>query len=142
MEAIDHVDLVVSSLERSLPIYLRLLEPLGFGRTHEIAGERGERLVYITWPGGGPGAVGLREAQSRAPHDRYALGLHHVAFAAASRAQVDEIATAARELGLETEGEPREYEYTRGYYAVFVHDPDGLKLEFVHAPRGATEPDR
>jgi hypothetical protein len=24
--------------------------------------------------------------------------------------------------------------YTPGYYAVFVHDPDGIKLEFVHRP--------
>ena len=30
---------------------------------------------------------------------------------------------------------PAEYpQYGAGYYAVFFSDPDGLKLEFVHAP--------
>jgi len=34
--------------------------------------------------------------------------------------------------GVEIESPPREYDYTPGYYAVFLHDPDGLKLEVVH----------
>lgn len=50
LEAIDHVDLVVGSLERSLPFYKRLLAPLGYAGTGEIVGERGERVVYIHQP--------------------------------------------------------------------------------------------
>ena len=39
----------------------------------------------------GVSAVGLRRRQSpAAAHDRYALGVHHVAFAAGSRAVDDE----------------------------------------------------
>ena len=30
---------------------------------------------------------------------------------------------------------PAEYDYTPGYYALFVADPDGIKLELVHEPR-------
>src|SRR5213076_3143202 len=74
---VHHVDLVVSSIERSLPFYTELLGPLGFHRVSEVEGERGETIWYI----GGPGtAIGLREAQSGAAHDRYAVGLHHLAF--------------------------------------------------------------
>jgi hypothetical protein len=29
---------------------------------------------------------------------------------------------------------PGERDYSAGYYAVFFFDPDGLKLEVVHAP--------
>jgi glyoxylase I family protein len=29
---------------------------------------------------------------------------------------------------------PQEYDYIPGYYAVFFHDPDGIKLEIVHVP--------
>ena len=47
---------------------------------------------------------------------------------------VDEVAAVAREAGGEIESGPREFDYTPGYYAVFVHDPDGIKLEFVHRP--------
>ena len=136
MEAIDHLDLVVTSLERSLIFYGGLLEPLGYVHRGEIAGERGERVVYLSRHGGG-GSLSLRESQSdahRTPYDRYAVGIHHIAFAASSRARVDERASWLREQGAEIESGPREYDYTPGYYAVFLHDPDGLKLEIVHRP--------
>ena len=128
---VHHVDLVVSSIERSLPFYTELLGPLGFHRVSEVEGERGETIWYI----GGPGsAIGLREAQSDIPHDRYAVGLHHLAFEADSRAQVDELAAWVRDRGAEIESEPQEYTYMPGYYAVFFCDTDGLKLEIVHVP--------
>jgi glyoxylase I family protein len=137
MEAIDHLDLVVSSLSRSLEFYRGLLEPLGYVRTSEIEGERGERVVYLGRPGG-RGSVSLREALSNThevPYDRYAVGIHHIAFAAASREAVDERARWLREVGAEIESGPEEYGYSPGYYAVFLHDPDGIKLEIVHRPR-------
>jgi glyoxylase I family protein len=133
VDSIDHVDLVVSDLDRSLPFYLGLLGPLGFGDPGEIVGERGERVVYIS--SGKHGAIGLRERQSGGDaFDRYELGIHHLALSAASREQVDEIWQWARENGAEVEIEPREYDYSPGYYAVFLHDPDGIKLEIVHRP--------
>ena len=129
---VHHVDLVVSSIERSLPFYTELLGPLGFHRVSEVEGERGETIWYL----GGPGsAVGLREAQSESDqYDRYRVGLHHLAFEADSRAQVDERAEWVRAHGREIESEPQEYTYLPGYYAVFFYDPDGLKLEIVHVP--------
>jgi glyoxylase I family protein len=136
MTAIDHLDLVVTSLERSLEFYRGLLEPLGYVRLSEIEGERGERVLYLGRIGG-MGSVSLREAQSDAhavPYDRYGIGLHHLAFAAHSRDAVDERAAWLRERGAEIESGPEEYDYTPGYYAVFFYDPDGLKLEIVHQP--------
>jgi catechol 2,3-dioxygenase-like lactoylglutathione lyase family enzyme len=130
MDGIHHVDLVVTSLERSLPFYKGLLEPLGWTRETPIEGERGERIVYLGRPGGAS-AIGLREAQSDGAFDRYATGLHHLCLAAASREQVDERFAWARDNGATIESEPREYDYMPGYYAVFLHDPDGIKLEIV-----------
>ena len=81
--------------------------------------------------------VSLRERQSDAhavPYDRYAVGIHHVAFVADERGQVDERAAWLREHGAEIESGPEEYDYAPGYYAVFFYDPDGLKLEIVHRP--------
>jgi len=129
---LHHVDLVVSSIERSLPFYSQLLGPLGFHTVSEVMGERGETIWYL----GGPGtAIGLREAQTESgSYDRYRIGLHHVAFEAGSRAQVDERAGWLRTQGVEIESEPQEYTYLPGYYAVFFYDPDGLKLEIVHVP--------
>ncbi len=136
MSPIDHLDLVVTSLQRSLAFYCGLLEPLGYVRLTEIEGERGERVLYLGRICG-MGSVSLREAQSDAhpaPYDRYGVGLHHLAFSAHSRATVDERAAWLRAEGAQIESEPREYDYTPGYYAVFFYDPDGLKLEIVHVP--------
>jgi glyoxylase I family protein len=136
VDPIDHLDLVVTSLERSLVFYRGLLEPLGYSRTSEIEGERGERVVYVGREGG-MGSVSLREAQSAAhevPYDRYGIGLHHLAFAAPSRQVVDERAEWLRAQDATIESGPEEYGYTPGYYAVFFYDPDGIKLELVHRP--------
>jgi catechol 2,3-dioxygenase-like lactoylglutathione lyase family enzyme len=134
LEAIDHVDLVVSSLERSVPFYEGLLRPLGYVGSGEIVGEEGERVVYLNRHDS-DGAVGLRQRHSGLDvADRYAIGLHHLAFSAVSREVVDEIAGWAVGAGAEVESGPREFDYTPGYYALFVHDPDGIKLEIVHRP--------
>jgi glyoxylase I family protein len=130
---VDHVDLVVSSLERSLPFYKELLSAWGEVYDHKIEGERGEEVHYIGVPDGGV-AIGLRERQTDGDFDRYRLGVHHVCFAASSREQVDERAAWLRERGAEIESGPEEYGYSQGYYAVFFYDPDGLKLEIAYIP--------
>lgn len=129
-----HVDIVVSSLERSLPLYRELLRPLGYTEAYEVPGERGEPIWYLDGEGVGA-SLGIREAQSTSPpYDRYRVGLHHLAFEAASCEAVDDRLRWARERGLEIEDEPREWPYLPGYYAGFFHDPDGIKLEIVHVP--------
>ena len=129
---VHHVDLVVSSIERSLPFYRDLLAPLGYHHVSEVEGERRETIWYL----GGRDVieVGLRDAQSTGDVDRYRVGLHHLAFEAWSRAVVDERAEWLRARDATIESGPQEYAYVRGYYAVFFYDPDGLKLEIVHIP--------
>jgi glyoxylase I family protein len=129
---IHHIDLVVSSVERSLPFYRELLGPLGWHGIGEVEGERGETIWYLN---GRDASIGIREAQSDdAGVDRYRVGLHHIAIEAVSRAVVDERAQWLRANGAVIESEPQEYTYMPGYYAVFFYDPDGIKLEIVHIP--------
>jgi glyoxylase I family protein len=126
----DHLDLVVSDLERSVRFYRELL---GLDHRGEIVGERGERVVYVR-RSDSDFAIGLRERDARTPHDRYAVGVHHVAFTVESREAVDERYEWLTANGVEIESEPREYDYRPGYYAVFFYDPDGIKLELLHVP--------
>ncbi len=129
---IHHVDLVVSSIDHSLPFYRELLGPLGWHGISEVEGERGETIWYLQGAGC---SIGLREAQSRDRDvDRYRIGLHHLAIEAPSRAVVDERADWLRANGALLESEPQEYTYIPGYYAVFFYDPDGMKLEILHVP--------
>jgi glyoxylase I family protein len=104
---------------------------LGVESESTIEGERGEVVHYLSGAGG---SVGLREASSSGAVDRYATGLHHLAFDAPSRAVVDAIAAWLAEEGAQLDGGPGERGYSPGYYAVFFFDPDGLKLEVVHQP--------
>jgi glyoxylase I family protein len=132
---VSHIDLVVSDLARSLEFYKGLLGPLGYTIDRTIVGERDEEVHYLR----GDvirGAIGLRQAQSHTdgPYDRYSVGLHHLAFEVESRAVVHERADWLRAQGAEIESGPAEYFYTPGYYAVFFHDPDGMKLEILHRP--------
>jgi glyoxylase I family protein len=120
---VHHLDLVVSSIERSLPFYRELLGPLGYTQVGEVEGERGETIWYLGGSGGA--ALGVREAQTPGEYDRYRIGVHHVAFSAASRDVVEERHRWALEQGVAIESQPKEYTYTSGYYAFFFYDPDG-----------------
>ena len=137
---IHHLDLVVSDVDRSKHFYSGLLRGLGWSGVLELEGERGENIWYLqaqdTW-------IGLREKQSDAhavPYDRYAVGVHHLAFEASSRDAVDRSWQFVVAEGVETESAPKEFpHYAPGYYAAFFYDPDGIKLEVVHEPtRAAT----
>ena len=129
---IHHVDLVVSSIERSLPFYRELLGPLGWhgsARWRASAARRSGTCAAAT----ARSACARRRAR-RSEYDRYSIGLHHLAIEVASRAAVDERAEWLRANGALLESEPQEYTYMPGYYAVFFYDPDGMKLEILHVP--------
>ncbi|MDX1382366.1 MAG: VOC family protein [Thermoanaerobaculia bacterium] len=129
----SHVDLTVTDMSRSLPFYESVLAELGYERLTEVGGEApcwGQRDRD-----GGLFGIALQTARSDAPpHDRYAPGLHHLAFHADSRADVDAFHGFLIAIGAEILDAPAEYDYTPGYYAVFFADPDGLKLEVVYEP--------
>jgi glyoxylase I family protein len=137
MAGLRHVDICVSDLESSLEFYCELLGRLGWDVTpphFEISGEQGERVIYLSSSGDpGLGALGLRAAHESLPVDRYRVGLHHLAFNANSRQQVDEVWEWVQAHNLEHEGPPRDY-YDVPYYAVFFRDPDAIKLEVVNRP--------
>jgi catechol 2,3-dioxygenase-like lactoylglutathione lyase family enzyme len=123
-------------LDRSLTFYSGLLGPLGWRWVREVEGERGETIHYL-FRRDGRASVGLRSRQSEGPlpYDRYGVGVHHIAFEGGSRGAVDRVARWAGERDVEIESGPQEYQYSPGYYAVFLHDPDGIKVEVMHRPR-------
>ena len=133
---IDHLDLVVTSLERSLDFYRGLLGPLGYGREGEIAGERGERVVYLN-TAERLGSISLRQAQTgargalrpllgRCAPRRLPLG--------ASREVVQERAGWLLERGAEISSGPREFDYTPGYFGVLLRSRRLEALQLVHRP--------
>lgn len=131
---INHLDLTVSDLAVSIPFYDKVLRHLGLERLEHAPGDRpvwhgtDERLRLF-----GIGLCAARPERRGERHDRFAPGLHHVAFHAESRADVDGLYRLLLEIGATILDPPAEYpRYGPVYYAVFFADPDGLKLEFVH----------
>ena len=56
---LGHVDLVCGDLERSLVFYAAVFGPLGLEPPALFAGERGETIHYLRFPGSGSGSLGL-----------------------------------------------------------------------------------
>ena len=71
----------------------------------------------------------------RSKRNAHSPGLHHLAFGAPTREDVDRVHRDLVALGVKILDPPVQYdEYGIGYYAVFFADPDGIKLEYVYTP--------
>ena len=128
--SVHHVDLTVRDMAASTAFYAPLLEFLGYTCVrHEPA----LRVWDLVRNGEIVGGIALRAARSDRPHDRYSAGLHHLAFHAADRSDVDRAHAMMTRKGATILDAPADYpQYGAGYYALFLADPDGLKLEVVH----------
>jgi glyoxylase I family protein len=131
---LGHVDLVCSDVERSIAFYEQVLGPLGLGNAAIFEGERGESIHYLRFPTAGSGSIGLRQALEEQEFRLYAPGLHHVAFAVDSRADVDSAHAAAVAAEAQILHAPRDFpQYRPNYYATFFLDPDGFRIEVATA---------
>ena len=125
--AVNHISLTVGDLDVAEEFYDPLLRFLGYRLS-------ARRKDYLEWTGPGGWFI-LRPARQPAAHDRYARGLHHLAWNADSRAEVDEFHTLLRRHSVNLLDGPAEFpQHGEGYYAVFFEDPDGIKLELAHTP--------
>jgi catechol 2,3-dioxygenase-like lactoylglutathione lyase family enzyme len=123
----DHVKFGVSDYAASKAFFLNALAPLGVVQGAEGPPAYGVEL-YAT---GGNVSLCLFETQEKPAH-------LHLAFTAATRAQVDAFHQAALAAGGRCNGPPGlRPNYHPNYYAAFVIAPDGHNVEAVcQAPAG------
>jgi len=123
---LHHVDLAVADVQRSLDFYRDLLGPLGWAERERYQTYRGtEEVVYLAC---GEQYFGIRPADG-GKHRYYDVGIEHVAFEAASREEVDGAHARCVETGAYVHFAPEEDRDEEGYYAFFVFDPDGIRVE-------------
>jgi catechol 2,3-dioxygenase-like lactoylglutathione lyase family enzyme len=123
---IDHVSVGVSDLERSAAFYQAVLAPLGFSRLVRRPGTVGFGKSYPEfW-------INLRPAMPSVPEQSGC----HICLRTRSSAEVDEFHAAALRAGGSSDGAPglRPHDRVR-YYAAFVRDPDGNRIEAVTFPQ-------
>lgn len=127
---LDHLTLLVTDYEASKNFYLGTLAPLGYAIIMEVTREQVPDLPVERFAGLGAGKpdLWLRPAEAVTPS--------HVAFHAATRAEVDACYKAALKVGGKDNGAPGlRPHYHATYYGAFVTDPDGYNIEVVcHSP--------
>jgi catechol 2,3-dioxygenase-like lactoylglutathione lyase family enzyme len=143
---LHHIDLSIRDPDASIPFYSVLFESLGYRRMQidppGFQGAAPRRACWnIRYPDGASFGIEVRPARGESrdrPHDRYAPGLHHLAFHAESPEAVDAVHRALCDAGATVLDPPTDYTgqpgYSPGYYAVFFADPDGVKLEVAYVP--------
>jgi catechol 2,3-dioxygenase-like lactoylglutathione lyase family enzyme len=120
---IDHISVAVRDLKKSEAFYAAVLSALGMSKQRE-------------WPDAAVGFgkkypefwINARAAMARVGDDS---GVH-ICLRAPDTASVDAFHAAALKTGGKSDGAPGlRPHYYPGYYAAFVRDPDGNRIEAV-----------
>jgi catechol 2,3-dioxygenase-like lactoylglutathione lyase family enzyme len=125
MQLLDHISITVRDLKAAMPFYKAVMAALGAGVAYEDAD-----------------AVGFGERNSpRDDEHSYVSVFHsedaradprrHCCFRAASIEQVRAFHAAGLAAGGRDAGGPGMRDYHSGYFAAFLFDPEGNKLEAV-----------
>ena len=123
---IDHVSVGVGDLDRAARFYEAALAALGLSRLVTRPATVGFGKTYPEfW-------INLRKDMRKVPHESGA----HICLRARTMAQVDAFHAAALDNGGISDGPPGLRPHDRvKYYAAFVLDPDGNRVEAVTFPQ-------
>ena len=112
---LDHIVLMVRSLEASLGWYTALLPLIGFTKTRDHVWSNTDDMAI---------EIKTADANSRS-YERYGPGLNHLGFAANSANDLEQIRRAMTEGGFSV---PPEQQFGADR-ALFLKDPDGIRIE-------------
>ena len=111
---LDHIVILVRSLDRSLPWYEAMLGAIGFEKSRD----------HVWW--NGAIAIDLKEAEPGTPdYERYAPGLNHIGFMAPSHDALRTAREAMADAGFPVP-DTQEFGNDR---VTFFRDPDGMQIE-------------
>ena len=125
----DHLSIGVADLDKSLAFYDAALKPLGISRMFAM-GDRGI-AAYV-----GRDQISFwlysKDTEQKGLGELPSPPRFHLAFRAADRAAVDAFYNSAIAQGGTDEGAPGiRAHYHPNYYAAYVRDPNGYKMEAV-----------
>ncbi len=137
---IDHIQITVKDLAKAEPFYDQFLSILGFDLARKSKGKvvkHDFEVIEYFHPlmifGINSPRVAFKEEHV---HRRKPGALHHLAFKAESKEEVDRISLLLKEIGVNIVDGPQFFpQHGEHYYAVFFKDPDGIKYEIVYEKR-------
>ncbi|WP_407358568.1 VOC family protein [Microbacterium sp. LTA6] len=130
MALLDHLGITVDDIDRGREQFHPVLEALGYvygvEAEHGISWNRGDDTEIIIF---------APREEGTGPHVHGRVGWQHLAFAVDSRDEVDRLHRIATDAGWAVVREPKLYpRFNDRYYASFVEDDNGIRLEFMHNP--------
>lgn len=122
---LNHITLFVSDIERSKKFYAAALAPLGY----RLLRDKGASAGFGQSDTDGARDFWIKQVPETLPEVK---SFSCLAFTATNKEQVDGFHKAALEAGATDNGAPGyRPKYHPGYYAAFIHDPDGYNIEVV-----------
>jgi catechol 2,3-dioxygenase-like lactoylglutathione lyase family enzyme len=135
MALFDHLGITVDDVPRAITQFDPVFQALGFERTDaegSASWYREGEVEFIVLP--------AREGGS-GPHRHGRVGWQHLAFAMETPAEVERLHAIALAAEWVAVREPKRYpRFSDRYYASFVEDDNGIRIEFMfNPPRPAPE---
>jgi catechol 2,3-dioxygenase-like lactoylglutathione lyase family enzyme len=129
MPLFDHLGITVENLPRAIAQFDPVLQALGLDRfdaDESVSWYREGEVEFILFS--------ARETDT-GPHRHGRVGWQHLAFALDAPADVDRLHSVALDAGWAAVREPKLYpRFNDRYYASFVEDDNGIRIEFMHNP--------
>ncbi len=137
---IDHIQITVKSFPEAVAFYDKLMPILGFDLSHRSEGRVDAHDFDVVEYFHANIVVGINSPRTSVAEDqvhrRRPGSLHHLAFRAASPAEVDLVYEQIVTIGAEIVHPPQYFpQHGEAYYATFFKDPGGIKLEVMHEDR-------
>ncbi len=133
---IDHIQITVKDMSVALPFYDQLMPLLGFDLAKRINARVEAHDFHVAEYSHPQLAFGINSPREpfkdEQVHRRRPGALHHLAFKAESKMEVDHLAAELARIGANIVDGPGLFpQHGPDYYAVFFKDPDGIKYEIV-----------
>ncbi len=134
---VDHIQITVKDMKKAEPFYDKLMPILGYDLGRKISAVIEEHDLYVVEYLHDIMDFGICSPRTAfvndTVHRRKPGAMHHLAFRAESREEVDGLYQEIRRIGADIVHAPRIFpEHGPDYYALFFKDPDGIKYEIVY----------
>jgi len=128
---LHHIEIYVSNLVVSRLFWVSILEKIGY----ELTDSWNDGFTLSNGKDGYLTFVQVSNKYNTVSYHRCRVGLNHLAFCVADRAAVDSLRQYCVDEGIAILYDDR-YPFANGgddYFALFIEDPDRIKVEFVVA---------
>lgn len=124
---IDHIYISVSDFDKSKTFYDRLMGELGFLSNDFELNDDPHVHYYNRYFG-----FVIRPAKNQVDYSPQNPGMHHFCFRVESCQEIDQLVERLSAKSIDA-AQPKFFpEYAPDYYATYISDPDGIKLEITN----------